>query len=146
MNEQSKSISGMNNKGNWATSIVPDVMECCPPHVLHGSVSVECGFTKVTGTYDSDRDLDGSAHLKSRDLSQSVLVTCCALRLSLSPRHPPTSDRHRRCWLRFGRFCAFKVTCPHKPVSFSRLLYTLSLSARHRPSFLPFSGCVPIRH
>lgn len=34
----------------------------------------------------------------------------------------------------FGRFCAFIVTCPCEPVSFSCSLYALLLSARHRPA------------
>jgi hypothetical protein len=60
---------------------------------------------------------------------------------SVSVCAPPTgiSDRHERLWPSFGRFCAFTVTWSRQPVSSTRLLFALSLSARHSQSFVPVS-------
>lgn len=47
--------------------------------------------------------------------------------------HNPADGRHTQCYRHgrwrpsFGLFCAFKVTCPPEPVSFSRFLCAVSL-------------------
>jgi hypothetical protein len=40
-------------------------------------------------------------------------------------------------WPRFGCFCPSTITWSCEPISFSRLLYSLCLSARHPPSYVP---------
>jgi hypothetical protein len=47
------------------------------------------------------------------------------------------SDPHGGRWPSFGRYCAFVVTCPLQPISFSRLLCALSLSASHPHLYIP---------
>jgi hypothetical protein len=70
--------------------------------------------------------------------TESVNIGMLLKRCSLTKGgllHP--SDGHRRRRSSFGRFCASTVTCLRDPISFTLLLYALSLSARHTPSFGP---------
>jgi hypothetical protein len=61
---------------------------------------------------------------------------------SVSLCAPPTDRNNRHGWRRqrFGRFCAYTVTCPREPVSFSRLLHAVSLCAP--PTVVPDRQCI----